>query len=70
MCTIVKAITSDGDPQLIKIIGLAVKYIFVNAVRIPCAWHIIDRNMLNFRREFIIKKGITLEHYNYGYIAL
>ena len=70
MCTRVKAITSDGDPQLIKIIGLAVKYIFVNAVRIPCAWHIIDRNMLNFRREFIIKKGITLEHYNYGYIAL
>ena len=58
-CTRVKAITSDGDPQLIKIIGLAIKSIFVNAVIIPCAWHIVDRTMLNFRREFIIKKGIT-----------
>ena len=55
-CTRVKAITSDGDPQLINIIGLAIKSIFVNAVRIPCAWHIIDRTMQKVMREFIIKK--------------
>jgi hypothetical protein len=56
----VRAIVSDGDPQLIKVIDLAIAQKYRNAVRIPCAWHIIDRSLLKARREFHVKWNVSV----------
>ena len=58
-CKKIRAITSDGDIHLIKVIEEAVDKIFVNAVRIPCSWHIVDRSMLSQRSKFVTRPQVS-----------
>jgi hypothetical protein len=54
-CKNVRAIVSDGDPQLIKMIDNAIFKIYTNAVRQPCCWHIVDRPMQKLKKKFAPK---------------
>ena len=54
-CKNVRAIVSDGDPQLIKIIDNAIFKIYTNAVRQPCCWHIVDKPMQKVKKKFAPK---------------
>ena len=56
VCSRVQAFITDGDPQLISMIDLAIKKIYVNAVQLACGCHLIDRPMANQRRKFITQK--------------
>ena len=42
-CNNVRAIVSDGDWVLIGVIDSATECLYVNATRIRCGWHIVDR---------------------------
>ena len=58
-CSRVKAICTDGDPWLIRMVNLSITTVYRNAVRIPCAWHLIDRPMVAARARFSPKSGVS-----------
>ena len=58
-CKRVKAICTDGDPFLIRMVNLSISTMYTNAVRIPCAWHIIDRPMVAARSRFSPRKSVS-----------
>ena len=58
-CQSVKAICTDGDPFLIRMVNLSISTMYTNAVRIPCAWHIIDRPMVAARSRFSPRKSVS-----------
>lgn len=41
-CNRVRAIVSDSDAHLIRMINLSIDQRYINAVRLPCTWHIVD----------------------------
>ena len=59
ICFRVKAFITDGDPQFISMIDLAIKKLYVNAVRLACGWHLIDRPMAKQRKKFITQKVVS-----------
>lgn len=59
-CSRVKAICTDGDQVLIRMVNLAINTIYTNAVRLPCAWHLIDRPMVAARARFAPKSHVSL----------
>jgi hypothetical protein len=44
-CSKVKSFVSDGDEQLIKMIDLSIAKFYTNAQRIPCSWHLSNRQI-------------------------
>ena len=60
LCTKVRAFITDGDKDLIAMIDLAISSLYINAVRMPCAWHIIDRPMQKQRSYFHTHKGVSV----------
>ena len=58
-CQNVRAIISDGDPQLIKIIHSAIFSVFIKATWIPCTWHLVDRSMITMEPSFHTYKKIS-----------
>ena len=58
-CKRVKAICTDGDQFLIRMVNLSISTVYTNAVRIPCAWHIIDRPMVAARARFSPRSNVS-----------
>ena len=59
-CKRVKAICTDGDQHLIRMVNLSMNTIYTNAVRIPCAWHLIDRPLMLARPKFAPRNSVSL----------
>ena len=60
-CLRVRVIVTDGDSVLINMVELAIATVYVNARRLPCCWHLIDRPMQKvFRPRFVTKRGVSV----------
>ena len=59
MCTKVRVFVSDGDIHQTSILDLAIERLYKNAVRIPCAWHLVDRPMNERRGRFHLQQGVS-----------
>ena len=59
MCTKVRVVVSDGDIHQTSILDLAIERLYKNAVRIPCAWHLVDRPMNERRGRFHLQQGVS-----------